>query len=54
MVKHGIFGVTALAVVALDFVIGGTVMIIAGIIALAASVYSFAAAATLRRSPPLE
>lgn len=51
VVKHSIFGVTALAVAALDFTIGTKQMITAGIIALTASGYSFAKAARLRKAP---
>ena len=51
VVKHSIFGVLALAVAALDFTIGTKHMITAGIIALAASVYSFTKAARLRKAP---
>ncbi|MES9518281.1 hypothetical protein ACH49M_28195 [Rhodococcus qingshengii] len=49
VVKHSIFGVLALAVAALDFTIGTKHVITAGIIALTASVYSFAKAASLRK-----
>ncbi|MCZ9635306.1 hypothetical protein [Rhodococcus sp. BH5] len=51
VIRHSILGVTALAVAALDFTIGTKHMITAGIIALAASVYSFAKAAKLRKAP---
>lgn len=51
VVKHSIFGVLALAVAALDFTIGTKHVITAGIIALTASVYSFAKAASLRNAP---
>lgn len=51
VVKHSIFGVTALAVAALDFTIGTKHVITAGIIALTASVYSFTTAARLRKAP---
>ena len=51
VLKHSIFGVLALAVAALDFTIGTKHMITAGIIALAASVYSFTKAARLRKAP---
>ena len=51
MVKHSIFGVLALAVAALDFTIGTKHVITAGIIALTASVYSFAKADRLRKAP---
>ena len=51
VVKHSIFGVLALAVAARDFTIGTKHMITAGIIALAASVYSFTKAASLRKAP---
>ena len=50
MVKHSIFGV--LAVAALDFTIGTSRTLIAGVGLLALSTYSFLKAAKLRRSPP--
>ncbi len=50
MLKHSIFGVLAFAVAALDFTIGTKYVITAGIIALTASVYSFAKAASLRKA----
>ncbi|SCC69067.1 hypothetical protein GA0061093_12716 [Rhodococcus qingshengii] len=49
MVKHSIFGV--LAVAALDFTIGTSRTLIAGVGLLALSTYSFLKAAKLRRSP---
>lgn len=53
MVKHSIFGVLvlALAVAALDFTIGTSRTLIAGVGLLALSSYSFLKAAKLRRSP---
>ncbi|WCT05836.1 hypothetical protein [Rhodococcus qingshengii] len=51
VLKHSIFGVLALAVAALDFTIGTKHVITAGIIALTASVYSFAKAVSLRKAP---
>lgn len=49
VVKHSIFGVLALA--ALDFTIGTSRTLIAGVGLLALSTYSFLKAAKLRRSP---
>ncbi|MCW2092985.1 UNVERIFIED_ORG: hypothetical protein M2328_006338 [Rhodococcus erythropolis] len=51
VVKHSIFGVLALAVAALDFTIGTSRTLIAGVGLLALSTYSFLKAAQLRRSP---
>ncbi|MDZ7917748.1 MAG: hypothetical protein U5O16_39040 [Rhodococcus sp. (in: high G+C Gram-positive bacteria)] len=51
VLKHSIFGVLALAVAALDLRIGTKHMITAGIIALTASLYSFAKATNLRKIP---
>ncbi|MFF1946751.1 MULTISPECIES: hypothetical protein [Rhodococcus] len=51
VVKHSIFGVLALAVAALDFTIGTSRTLIAGVGLLALSTYSFLKAAKLRRSP---
>ncbi|MET3959874.1 hypothetical protein ABIE52_006809 [Rhodococcus sp. OAS809] len=52
VIRHSILGVIALAVAALDFTFGTRSMIGAGILALAASVYSFTRAYKLRRSQP--
>ncbi len=52
VVKHSIFGVLTLAVAALDFPIGTSRTLIAGVGLLALSTYSFLKAAKLRRLPP--
>lgn len=44
MIRHTIFGVIALAVAALDFFFSTRTMMIAGVVALTVSVYSFARA----------
>lgn len=50
MIRYTVFGVIALAVAALDFSFGTRAMMIAGVVALTVSVYSFARAHRLRRS----
>ncbi|NHE68600.1 hypothetical protein G9U53_30280 [Rhodococcus sp. D-46] len=48
VIRHNVFGVVALAVAALDFVIGTRIMFVAGVLALTASAYSFIRAHRLR------